>query len=422
MLSENALLVCFHFSKGNKRLNGKYKGKGRWTMKRAVMIVMDGTGVGELPDSHRYGDEGSDTLGNILRSLPDLRLPNLEKLGLGNIEGIKALPEAPKPMACFGRMAEASAGKDTTTGHWEIAGIIMDRPFPTYPGGFPEKIIAEFERLTGRKTLGNYPASGTEIIKRLGDEHVRTGYPIIYTSADSVFQIAAHEDVIPVESLYEMCLIARKLLREEHAVARVIARPFTGKSGSYRRTDARRDFSVDPPATTLLDLVSASGMEVKAVGKITDIFNGRGITESVKTHDNRDGVMKTLELIGQDFEGLIFTNLVDFDMKYGHRNDVHGFARALAEFDEVLPQIIDSLKPHDLLIITADHGCDPTTPSTDHSREYVPLLVYSKSAAGGRNLGTRKTFADAGATVAEYLGVGLLKAGTSFLDKLEIKL
>jgi len=387
-------------------------------MKRAVIIVLDSVGIGELPDAYMYGDSGSNTLGNIVKSIQGFRLPNLEKLGISNIEGIDYLPDNPSPDASFGRMMEKSPGKDTTTGHWEISGIILDRPFPVYPEGFPDEIINEFERLIGTKVLGNVAASGTEIIKKLGKEHIRTGYPIVYTSADSVFQIAAHEDVIPVERLYEICQIARDILKGEHAVGRVIARPFIGTEGNFIRTDRRRDFSLVPPKKTLLDYIADNGYQVKAVGKIKDIFANKGITQSVHTHNNLDGIIRTIEFINETFSGLIFTNLVDYDMLYGHRNDVKGYANALIEFDNKLPEIINSLKDDDLLFITADHGCDPTTPSTDHSREYVPLIVYGKNIKKGINLGTRKTFADVAATIADYMKVEYRGEGESFFNQI----
>ncbi|HHV95469.1 MAG TPA: phosphopentomutase [Clostridiaceae bacterium] len=385
-------------------------------MKRAVIIVLDSLGIGELPDAHKYGDSGSNTLGNIVKSIRGFRLPNLEKLGISNIEDVDYLPENPNPEASFGRMAEKSAGKDTTTGHWEISGIILDKPFPVYPDGFPPEIINEFERLTGTKVLGNIAASGTEIIKKLGKKHIETGYPIVYTSADSVFQIAANEDVIPVERLYEICQIARDILKGEHAVGRVIARPFIGTEGNFVRTDRRRDFSLAPPKKTLLDYISDNGYHVKAVGKIKDIFANKGITQSVHTHNNLDGIERTIEFINENFAGLIFTNLVDYDMLYGHRNDVRGYANALIEFDNKLPEILNSLKDDDILFITADHGCDPTTPSTDHSREYVPLIVYGKNLKKGVNLGTRETFADVAATITDYMGVEYKGEGESFLN------
>jgi len=376
---------------------------------------MDSVGIGYMPDAFKYGDLGSNTLGNISREYEFLKLPNLEKLGLGNISEINGVHAVEKPVACYGKMAEKSAGKDTTTGHWEIAGLILDEPFPVYPEGFPLDIVSEFEEAIGRRILGNIAASGTEIIKAFGGQHVRTGCPIVYTSADSVFQIAAHEDVIPVDMLYDMCRKAREILKGKHAVGRVIASPFKGEEGNYIRTERRRDFSLDPAGETILDRMKERGYEVKAVGKIYDIFNGRGITDFVHTHDNTDGVNKTIEFMKEKFEGLIFTNLVDFDMLYGHRNNVEGYAKALMDFDERIPEIIQYLMPEDILIITADHGCDPTTPSTDHSREYVPLLVYGQSIKNGRNLGIRQTFADIAASISEYFNVGHKSAGTSFL-------
>jgi phosphopentomutase len=379
------------------------KGNG---MKRVIIIVLDSAGIGELPDAAEYGDEGSNTLGNIAAAVPGFSLPNLEKLGLGNIDGIVGFKAAEEPLGCFGKMAERSVGKDTTTGHWELAGITLRKPFPVYPEGFPGDLVERFEKAIGTKTLGNYPASGTVIIKELGQQHVKTGYPIIYTSADSVFQIAAHEDVIPVQRLYEICRTAREILTGEHAVGRVIARPFTGSDGNYTRTANRRDFSLEPPEKTLLDHVKEAGLEVKAVGKIDDIFAGRGITQSIHVKDNMEGVDKTIGFIKERFSGLIFANLVDFDMYYGHRNDPEGYARALEEFDGRVPEIIDTMARQDILFITADHGCDPTTVSTDHSREYVPLLIYGKEIRIGVNLGTRKTFSDLAQTTAEYLGTG----------------
>ena len=375
-------------------------------MKRVIIIVLDSAGIGELPDAAEYGDVGSNTLGNIAASVNGFALPNLEKLGLGNIEGTVGFKAAEEPMGCFGKMAERSAGKDTTTGHWELAGITLIKPFPVYPDGFPEDIVRQFENAIGTKTLGNYPASGTVIINELGHQHVKTGYPIIYTSADSVFQIAAHEDIIPIERLYEICRTAREILKGEHAVGRVIARPFIGTEGNYTRTANRRDFSLEPPDKTLLDHVKEAGLEVKAIGKIDDIFAGRGITDSVHIQGNMDGVDKAIGFIRKEFSGLIFANLVDFDMQFGHRNDTEGYARALKEFDGRVPEIIDAMKDQDILFITADHGCDPTTKSTDHSREYVPLLVYGKGIRRGVNLGIRKTFSDLAQTAAEILGVG----------------
>ena len=361
-------------------------------MKRVIIIVLDSVGIGELPDAQKYGDKGSNTLGNIAANMPGFSLPNLESLGLGNIDNIKGIKPAANPIGCYGRMAEKSAGKDTTTGHWEIAGIILDKPFPVYPQGFPPEIIDKFEKSTNTKIIGNFVASGTEIINMLGDEHVKTGYPIVYTSADSVFQIAAHEEIIPVQRLYEMCEIARNILTGEHAVGRVIARPFIGKSGQYKRTDRRRDFSLDPIGKTILDYLKETGYEVKAVGKIEDIFNKKGITDAVHIHDNMDGVDKTLQYMKEDFEGILFTNLVDFDMLYGHRNDIEGYAKALMEFDGRLTEILSYLKDDDILFITADHGCDPSTESTDHSREYVPLVAIRKEVKEGYKSWNKKHF------------------------------
>jgi phosphopentomutase len=388
----------------------------RLLMKRAIIIVMDSVGIGELPDAEKYGDTGSNTLGNIAAHIPGFRLSNLQNLGLSNIDEFSALDKIAEPVGCYGRMQERSPGKDTTTGHWEMSGIVLDKPFPVYPNGFPNEIISKFESSINRRTLGNFAASGTEIIKELGEQHMLTGYPIVYTSADSVFQIAAHEEVIPLEKLYEMCRIARNILTGEHAVGRVIARPFTGKPGSFERTDRRQDFSLKPVQRTILDFICEKGYQVKAVGKINDIFCGQGITQSVHTHNNSDSVDKTLEYMGESFEGIIFTNLVDFDMLYGHRNNVQGYADALRAFDSRIPQILNALKEGDILFITADHGCDPTTKSTDHSREYVPLLVYGKRLNSGINLGTRKCFCDIAATVANYFGARMPANGESFYN------
>ncbi|MCX7708820.1 MAG: phosphopentomutase [Clostridia bacterium] len=388
-------------------------------MKRAIIIVMDSVGMGELPDAGQYGDQGSNTLGNISKAVEGFKLPNLERLGLGNIDGMVGLEREHAPQAAYGRMGEMSAGKDTTTGHWEMSGIVLEKPFPVYPDGFPAEVLEPFKKAIGTDILGNVSASGTEIINRLGDQHVKTGCPIVYTSADSVFQIAAHEEVIPIEKLYEMCQTARKILVGDHAVGRVIARPFIGTSGNYTRTPRRHDYSLDPTGKTVLDAAVEKGLKVKAVGKIIDIFNKKGITDSVSTKNNMEGVDKTLEYMKEDFEGILFTNLVDFDMIFGHRNNVEGYANALIEFDGRIPEILSALKEEDMLMITADHGCDPTTPSTDHSREYVPLIVYGKGLKKNINLGTRKTFADLAATVAEYLGTGKLENGKSFLNEIK---
>ncbi len=387
-------------------------------MKRAIIIVLDSVGVGELPDAATYGDEGSNTLGNIAKAIPGFSLPHLEKLGLGAIPGAEMFAVPSVLAGAHGRNQERSVGKDTTTGHWEMAGVTLSEAFPTYPEGFPPDVIAAFEAAIGTRTLANEVASGTEIINRLGAEHVRTGFPIVYTSADSVFQIAAHEEVIPLERLYGMCRIARAQLTGPHAVGRVIARPFLGSEGAFRRTSNRRDFAIDPFRPTVLDLVKATGQQVRAVGKIEDIFNGRGITHAVHTHDNMEGVDRTLAWMREPFPGLLFTNLVDFDMQFGHRNDVRGYANALKAFDRRLPEILAAMLPDDLLIITGDHGCDPTTPSTDHSREYTPLLVAGRAVKDGADLGTRSTFGDIAATVADWLGVTGELEGVSFLPLL----
>ena len=381
---------------------------------RVTLIVLDSVGIGELPDAGRYGDVGSDTLANTARAVGGLQLPNLQRLGLGNIHPILGIPPEAAPQGAYGRMAELSAGKDTTIGHWEIAGIVSPKPLPTYPHGFPPNVIADYERRIGHKTLGNYPASGTVIIDELGPEHMRTGYPIVYTSADSVFQVAAHEEVMPIEELYRICRIAREMLTGEHNVGRVIARPFVGPPGAFQRTDRRRDFSAPPPQRTLLDHVVQAGQMVWAVGKIEDIFARQGISHAVHTHDDADGVDKTLEALRQAGHGLIFTNLVDFDMLYGHRNNAPGYAAALQAVDARVPELLGALRGDDVLVFTADHGCDPTTPSTDHSREYVPLLVYGQSVQPGVDLDTRTSFADLGATITEWLGLEPLPAGTSF--------
>lgn len=379
-----------------------------------TLIVLDSVGIGELPDANKYGDEGSNTLGNIIKKTKGVKLNNLNNLGLGAIEGVEGLDSINNIIGSYGRLAESSEGKDTTTGHWEIGGIILKEPFPTFPDGFPEELILKYEMLIGTKTLGNKVASGTVIIDELGEEHMKTGYPIIYTSADSVFQIAAHEDIIPINRLYEICEIARGILKDKYAVGRVIARPFIGRPGAFSRTSNRKDFSLKPVDKTMLDFIKEAGMEVMAVGKIEDIYSGQGITRSIHTSDNMDGIDKTIEFMKEHKKGLIFTNLVDFDMKYGHRNDAEGYARALEEFDNRLPEIIENLSDDEVLMITADHGCDPTTASTDHSREYVPILIYGKMIKNGVNLGTRKTFADIGATIMNLLGLEGLNNGESF--------
>ena len=383
-----------------------------------MLIVLDSVGIGGAPDAAEFGDEGSATLPHVAASVGGLSLPNLGELGLGNIVEVQGTPAAGRPAGAFGAMIERSPGKDTTTGHWEIAGVILERPFPTYPDGFPPEVMDAFEEAVGSPSLGNVAASGTEIIERLGAEHMATGHPIVYTSADSVFQIAAHVDVIPLPRLYEMCELARGILRGEHEVGRVIARPFEGEPGAFKRTPDRHDFSVLPPHDTMCDLVVAAGLEVRGVGKIKDIFAGRGVTDSHPTRSNTDGIEAVIEETGAIEHGLVFANLVDFDQAFGHRNDPKGYADALAEFDRSLPRIRAALAPDDVLIVTADHGNDPTTASTDHSRERVPLLVWGPGLAGGVDLGERETFADLGATVCDLLGAAPLRAGASFAAEL----
>ena len=382
---------------------------------RVVWIVLDSVGIGEMPDADQYGDRGSDTLGNIARQRP-LDLPNLCRLGLANIKPLHGLDPVASPAGAFGKCALASPGKDTTTGHWEMCGIHLEKPFPLFPHGFPPEVMNEFERRIGRSTLGNKAASGTEIIKELGEEHVRTGSPIIYTSADSVFQIAAHEEVIPLFELYKICETAREILRGPYEVGRVIARPFLGSAGAFTRTANRHDYAVPPPKEMLLDQLAARDVEIFSVGKIFDVFLGRGIRDYEKTKNNADGMAKTLTAMTSLESGLIYVNLVDFDQLYGHRNDVEGYARALEEVDGWLPSLEQKLGDADLAILTADHGCDPTTPSTDHSREYVPLLAYGKRARPV-NLGVRKTLSDIGQTVAENFGTSISR-GESFLNQL----
>ncbi|WP_416390448.1 phosphopentomutase [Vallitalea guaymasensis] len=387
-------------------------------MNRVIWIILDSVGMGELPDADKFGDTGSNTIGNIAKQLK-LDVPNMRKLGLANIEGMINLEKVEEPEGVYGRIGELSNGKDTTIGHWEMVGIYSPIAFPTYPDGFPGEVTDKFEEYVGKKILGNKPASGTAILEELGKEHMETGRPIVYTSADSVFQIAAHEDIIPVEKLYDMCREARKILSNEHAVARVIARPFLGEPGSFYRTANRRDFSLVPPKDTLLDILQQSGKDVIGVGKIEDIFSGKGITEAIHTKDNMDGVDKTIEYMNKDNKGLIFTNLVEFDSKWGHRNNVEGYAKGLEEFDMRLPEIIKNMKDTDVLMINADHGCDPTTPSTDHSREYVPFLAYGKELKNNADLKTRKTFSDIGQTIAEILDVKQLEIGESFLKDIK---
>jgi phosphopentomutase len=385
--------------------------------KRTVLIVLDSAGIGAMPDAADWGDEGSDTIGHVVAA-ENPRLPNLFGLGLGNVHPMPNLPPNPEARGSFGKAGIFSNGKDTTVGHWEMAGLITARPFPTYPEGFPERILKPFRTAIGREILGNKPASGTEIIKELGAEHMRTGKPIIYTSADSVFQIAAHEEVISVEDLYRMCRIARQVLDGVDQVARVIARPFVGEPGNFTRTGNRKDFAISPPAETLLDHLRTAGFATVGVGKIASIFNGIGISEHLKAHDNAASIDQTIQGLSQASEGLVFTNLLDFDMLWGHRRDSAGFARGLEYFDRRIPEIQDALWESDCLMVTADHGCDPTFRGSDHTREYVPILVYGKGLEGGVGLGTRSTMADIGQTIAENFGLRL-KVGTSFLNQLK---
>ncbi|HUI43346.1 MAG TPA: phosphopentomutase [Terriglobia bacterium] len=383
---------------------------------RVILVVLDSLGIGAQPDAAEWGDAGRDTLGHIAEKR-GLRVPNFVRLGLANIRPLAGLAPAASPEGAYGKATLLSPGKDTTAGHWEMCGIILDRAFPTYPRGFPRDLMDGFERTIGRRTLGNYPASGTEIIKQLGEEHLRTGFPIVYTSGDSVFQVAAHEDAIPVEELYRICRVARELLQGEHRVGRVIARPFSGAPGDFQRTERRHDFAVEPPRPMLLDLLAGAGLEVTGVGKIPDIFLGRGIARALPGRNNREALQSTISALDDARPGLVFANLVDFDMLYGHRLDLEGYGRALEDVDASLPGLLARLEPSDVLILTADHGCDPLGPSTDHSREYVPVLAAGPRAARGVNLGTRATLADLGATVAENFGLRLAR-GTAFLNEI----
>lgn len=385
--------------------------------KRVFLIVLDSFGIGEMTDADKFGDKGANTLRSVSRS-KYFSLPNLKSMGLFNIDGVDFLEGVENPTASFGRFSELSMGKDTTVGHWEISGIVSEKPLPTYPEGFPDDIIKELCEKCGRGVICNRPYSGTDVLRDFGEEHMKNGDLIVYTSADSVFQVAAHEDIVPVEKLYEYCKIARKILQGEHSVGRVIARPFVGEKGNFARTANRHDFSLSPPKKTMLDFISEGGLSVIAVGKINDIFSGSGITEYVYTTSNDDGMSKTLEYMDRDFSGLCFVNLVDFDMLYGHRNDTEGYAKALTEFDRVLPEIIAKLRNDDILLITADHGCDPGfKKSTDHTREHIPALIFGKRIKS-KNLGTRKGFSDIGKTVCDYLGVKAEIAGKSFLEKI----
>lgn len=383
--------------------------------KRVFLIVLDSFGIGELPDADQFGDGGSNTLGTIRKS-EDYLTPNMEKLGLFHIDGVAKGIQRSSPVGSYGRMAEKSMGKDTTIGHWEIAGVISSKPLPVYPNGFPDEIIQAFQARTGRKIICNRPYSGTDVIRDYGKEHVDTGALIVYTSADSVFQIAAHEGVVPLEELYHCCRIARELLEGEHGVGRVIARPFEGDYPDYKRTVHRHDFSLFPPKETMLDILAANGYDTIGIGKISDIFAGRGIQESRSIVSNTDGMKQTMELQERDFQGICFVNLVDFDMLYGHRNDIDGYARAATEFDRQLGTFLDGMKEEDILMITADHGCDPGTASTDHSREYVPFLIYGRSIRENVSLGTRESFADIAATILDIFGIKGGVDGKSFLQ------
>lgn len=384
---------------------------------RVILIVLDSVGIGELPDAHLYGDNGSNTLGNIALNYPGLHIPNLIQMGIGNIDMTNTLTKSANCTACFGKANEQSKGKDTTTGHWELTGIVLDKPFPTFTDGFPVEFLSNFEKRINTKTIGNISASGTVIINELGQEHIATRYPIVYTSADSVFQIAMHEDIYPIERQYEICKIAREMLHGDLEVGRVIARPFIGTEGSFSRTKRRKDFSTLPP-DNLLDAIRSHGKDVMSIGKIIDIFAGKGISTSVKTANNKEGILATQAAIKKNSTGLIFTNLVDFDSLYGHRRDVEGYANCLMEFDKHLPDIVNLLKEDDLLIITADHGNDPTAPGTDHTREYIPILCYGNGLVQGHDFGTRESFTDIAATIAEALEIEFHCIGESFFNSI----
>lgn len=388
-------------------------------LKRAIVVVLDGVGVGANPDAHAYGDDGASSLEHCASAIGGLSLPNLGSVGLGNITPIEGTPPTEHAIGAFGRMSEAAAGKDSTTGHWEMMGVVLRKPLPTYPHGFPPDVVEAFEQAIGRKVLGNKPASGTEIIQELGEEHMHTGRPILYTSADSVFQVAAHQEVIPLEELYHICKVARAMLTGgDHAVGRVIARPFIGTPGHFTRTEHRRDFSLEPLGVTLLDLMKEHGKDVIGIGKIEDLFAGRGLTQRDHTETNLDGMAATLRYLTQDFTGLLFVNLVEFDMLWGHRRDSEGYAQALREVDSWFAQVQQAMQPGDAIFFTADHGVDPTYRGTDHTREQVPLLVYGAPVRAGVNLATRPTYADLGQTLAEAFAVGRLAAGTSFAHEI----
>ncbi|MEW5551761.1 phosphopentomutase [Peribacillus frigoritolerans] len=395
--------------------------KGNSAFKRIFVIVMDSVGIGEAPDADLFGDKGADTLGHIAEKMNGLNMPTLAKLGLGNIREIKGVEKAQQPLAYYTKMKEASTGKDTMTGHWEIMGLNISTPFRVFPDGFPELLVNELEAKMGRGIIGNVPASGTEIIERLGEEHMKTGALIVYTSADSVLQIAAHEDIVPIDELYKICEIAREVtMADEFKVGRVIARPFTGEPGNFKRTPNRHDYALKPFERTVMDELKDSGYDVLAIGKISDIFDGEGVTESLRTVSNMDGMDKLIQTVEQDFKGLSFLNLVDFDALYGHRRDPEGYGKALEEFDARMPEVLDKLKEDDLLIITADHGNDPVHEGTDHTREYVPLLVYSKRFTEGAELPIRDTFADIGATVAANFDVKMPAFGKNILGDLNL--
>jgi len=389
-------------------------------IRRVILLIFDACGVGALPDAADYGDSGASTIPNIASELGGLHMPTCSKLGLGNIVSINGVPRTINPSGCYGKMAALSPGKDSTSGHWEICGVILKQPFPVYPDGFPPNIIREFENMAGIKTLGNYTASGTEIIDKLGTRHMETGEIILYTSADSVFQLAAHEEIIPLEKLYGICRMARQILKDEHAVGRVIARPFKGHPGAFSRTANRKDFSLEPTSETILDRLRSGNIPVVAIGKIYDLFAGRGFSKSIKTINNNDVMAKVIDEMANTEYGLIFANLVDFDMLWGHRNDVIGFGKGLEAADKMLEDLISKLRVDDLLIITADHGCDPTLKnSTDHTREYVPLLIYNSQMTIGRNLGVRKTFSDIAVTLAEIFNIKNIFPGQTVYDILK---
>lgn len=391
------------------------------TLRRAILVVLDGVGAGENPDAQAYGDKGASSLEHCAQAIGGLELPHLGSLGLGNITPILGTPASTEVMGAYGRMASRAAGKDSTAGHWEMTGVVLSKPLPTYPHGFPAEVVAAFEDAIGRKVIGNKVASGTEIIKELGTEHTRTGFPILYTSADSVFQVAAHQDIIPLADLYHMCEIARAMLTGEHAVGRVIARPFIGTEGAFTRTEHRRDFSLAPTGTTLLDLLKEAGKEVIGLGKIEDLFAGRGLTQREHTETNQEGMAATLRWLERDFTGLLFVNLVEFDMLWGHRRDSQGYAQALRDVDAWFPQVQQRMRTDDAIFFSADHGVDPTYRGTDHTRECVPLLAYGQPIRAGIDLGTRGTFADLGQTLAQAFEVGPLAAGTSFANSLGLK-